>query len=773
MPLAVRPVRRGRRPAATRPIPSLLHLLSAIWLVLVTATAASAAPAAAVTGRVTDPAGRPVPGARVLLSGPVAVPRTAVTGQDGRFRLAHLDAGRYELQVVREGFSAAPVAVTLAPGATREVSVRLHVSAVPESVVVTASPVETPLSRVADSVTVLTSADLRARQIDTVADALRLVPGLAVAQSGTWGQITSVFPRGGDSNYTLVLIDGMPANEFGGGFDFSQLPVSDIARIEVVRGPQSALFGSGAIGGVIQIITRHGGPPRAAVSAEGGGLGTTRYTADTSGSHGAWTWGASAERMASQGYTGLAADGERVSNDNGEERAASGSLGWGRAGGTQIRANADVSWSDIGFPGPYGSNPVGAFAGVDRISRGITNDRQVGVRIDQPWAHQRAHSTLQASYTDSTEQFVSPYGPSNTGSRRLQLRTQTDVALGARGGLSAGVDVDRERAVNTYITGATGELLPISRWLVGTFAEARYNVGDRLFLTAGLRVDDIRQGAIQASPDPFSPRPPLPESTVLSPNPKVSVAYFFRPGGTGRSTWTRLHATAGTGIRPPDAVELAFTDNPHLKPERSRSADIGIEQGFARGRVVLDATAFLNRYNDLIVAVGRSLLDFSQFATDNISNAQARGLEISGAVRVGGGLQARVAYTFLDSRVLAVNGSRDVAPPPFQVGEWLLRRPRQEGSVDLLWTRGRVTAFGDVGARGRTLDVEPTLGAFGGLFWNPGYTVVNAGATVRVGHGVALFARVANLLDRRYEEVYGYPASGRLAMVGLRVSTSR
>ncbi len=762
MPLAARTSRQGRSRACRIPTLSFVVLL-------LTAAFASAA---TLTGRVIDPDGRPVAGARVVVSGPIAVPRVAGTDAAGRFRIDRLGAGRYDVRVVREGFTARPVTVTLDAQGTRDVAVRLHLSALSDSVVVTASPVETDSSRVADSVSVLTSHDLQARQIDTVADALRLVPGLTVAQSGTWGQLTSVFPRGGDSNYTLVLVDGMPANAFGGGFDFAHLAVDDIQRIEVVRGPQSALFGSNAIGGVVQIITRNGGAPRAQVSAEGGGLGTTRFTAGASGSHGPWSWGGSAERMAATGYTGIApADGERVSNDNGEERAASGSLAWGRPGGTRWRADARIAWNDRGFPGPYGSNPTGSFPGVDRVSRGVNDDRQIGFRLDQPWAGGRAHQQVQVSYADLAERFTSPYGISDTGTRRLDVRTQTDLALGTRGGASFGLDLQRERAVSTFITAGTGSRLPIPRWVAGYFGEVRYHVGDRLFLTGGLRIDDIRRAALPGSADPFSPRPAFPESAVLSANPKASVAWLVH-GDDGRASWTKLHATAGTGIRPPDAFEIAFTNNPHLKPERSRSVDFGVEQGIAGGRVILDATAFVNRYNDLIVAVGRSLQDYSQFQTDNISNARARGLELSGAVRIGGGLEARVSYTFLDTSILAVDHGR-VAPAPFHVGDWLLRRPRHAGNVDLLWTRGRVTAFGDLGARGRTLDVEPTLGAFGGLFTNPGYTVLDAGGSVRLNGGLELFVRADNLLDRRYEEVFGFPAAGRLALAGVRFTAGR
>ena len=136
----------------------------------------------------------------------------------------------------------------------------LAVRAVSETLTVTASHVDAPLSAAPDSVTVITRDELMARQTTTLGDALRLVPGFAVARNGGPGTVTSAFPRGGESDYTLVLVDGVRANAFGGGLDLSQVPIADAERIEVVRGPQSALHGSDAIGGVVQIITAKGGP---------------------------------------------------------------------------------------------------------------------------------------------------------------------------------------------------------------------------------------------------------------------------------------------------------------------------------------------------------------------------------------------------------------------------------------------------------------------------------------------------------------------------------
>ena len=153
--------------------------------------------------------------------------------------------------------------MTSAEGAPGHVDITLRVSAITETLVVSASQIDQPLSRVADAVTVIDGTEIAARQLSFVAEALASVPGFAVARNGGPGTLTSVFPRGGESDFTLVLVDGIRANAFGGGIDLSQVPLGDVERIEVVRGPQSALYGSDAIGGVVQIITRRGGRPSA------------------------------------------------------------------------------------------------------------------------------------------------------------------------------------------------------------------------------------------------------------------------------------------------------------------------------------------------------------------------------------------------------------------------------------------------------------------------------------------------------------------------------
>lgn len=730
--------------------------------------------AATLAGQVTDPDGRGITAARILVVNSLGVVAEAVTESGGIYRIAQLDAGRYQIRVIVDGLRTDPVDVALTADERREVSLRMRLSAIAESIVVSAAQIDVPLSSVADSVTVITAAELEARQIETVADALRLVPGLVVARSGGRGALTSLFPRGGGSDYTLVLVDGMRANSFGGGYDFAHLSVDNIDRIEIVRGPQSAVFGTDAVGGVVRVVTRRGGRPRLEGLVEGGGLGTVRSTVGAAGSAGTWTWGAGAEKTRSDGFTGAAANGGRVSNDDYDLSHVSGTLGRQRPSGSDFFVGAHLSRDERGFPGPFGSDPIGVFGGVDRISRGVNNTRQVGGRFAHPWSP-RVRQRIEGSYTDISGAFVSafdPSEPSTSGTRRLDARIQEDVAFMSALGASVGVELIRERGSSTFVTGSAGQPIPIERAVAGTYAELRFVQQSRLFVTGGVRLEHLMQDTLESDPNSFSPRPAFPNQTINSVNPKIAVSYALRRPGEGRAV-TRLHASAGTGIRPPNAFEIAFTDNPNLAPERSRSIDVGIEQQFAGGAYHLAATAFLNRYDDLIVTVGRSLRDASRYRTDNISNARARGLELSGEARLPRGLAAGASHTFLATDILSVDGLERLAPAPFAVGDPLIRRPRHQSAATVRYSGVRLSAFAELLQRSRTLDLEPNFGSFGGLFFAPGYSTINAGISVPLGGRLQVFARALNLTDRKYEETLGYPAPGRSGIVGVRVATSR
>ncbi len=691
---------------------------------------------------------------------------TGSTDADGRFKVEGLPAGLYDLTVSAPGLAGEARRVTVGP-TTTPVEIPLRVSAISEALVVTASQIDQPLSRTADSLTILSGRDLESRQIHGLGAALSAVPGLTVARSGGPGTLTSLFTRGGESDFTLVLVDGIRANAFGGGLDLSQVPLADVDRIEIVRGPQSAIFGADAIGGVVQVITRQGGAPRVGAQIEAGSRETLRVQADTAGELNGFRWQAGGDYFSDEGFTGIApANGEHVTNDDAQERQGWVGGGWRAERGTDVQGVFRYVDTERGAPGPYGSDPARRFFGVDRIARGNTERRAVGVRLVHPWTGpaSRVRQRVELDTADYDLAFLSSFGPSSSDTRRTHARIQTDAALDAGVGVSGGVEWVSESARSSFIQSGGAEV-PVDRRVIGTFGEARWNALERLSVQAGLRAEHITREAFIVNG--FS------DDTVVSVNPKVSASWLISPSlpGAGASAWTRLRGAAGTGIRPPDVFEISFTDNPELKPERSRSLELGVTQALARGAVQVDATAFFNRYDDLIISVG-SLRDVSRYRTDNVSNARARGLELGGAWQGRHGLNLRAAYTFLDTEIRAVDNTAQ-APSPYRVGDPLLRRPRHSGSLLVNWSDERWNMFGSVESRGETLDAEPAFGPSGGLYRNPGRTLVDVGGGFRVVRGVEIFARALNLFDREYEEVLGFPSPGRTAFIGVRVAARR
>jgi outer membrane cobalamin receptor len=729
--------------------------------------------AAGLRGTVTDPDGRPVPGARIIITSSRPDTVELDTTADGTYEAMHIPAGEYVVRVVLDGFVAEAARVQISGATPVEVPLRLRIGAVTESLVVSGAHTDLPLSEAASTVTVVSGTEIESRQMRTVDDALRFVPGLAVAHNGGFNNLTSLFTRGGESNFTLVLLDGMRVNAFGGGLDLSQIPLVNVDRVEVVRGPQSAVFGADAIGGVVHVVTKRSQHNRGELLLEGGSLGTIRLRAGGGGSRGGISYHAAVEHAVSDGFTGIApATGTTVSNDNGTTDHIGFGAGWRSTSGTAVKSSGQFSFTKRGFPGPFGSNPIGVYGGIDTVSRGDNTRRQFGVEWAQPWgaaSRMRQRTHVAVAHFDST--FISPFGTSLERSRRVSVRSQTDVALSATVGVSAGVDIQRERADSTFIIGLAGAEVPVSRWLSGYFVEARLAPSARWSLAGGVRVEQIARDALQADPFGFQPRPAFARNTVVSANPRISMALIAR--GAGTPTTTKLHASAGTGIRPPDAFEIAFTDNPALVPERSRSVDVGLHQTFAGGIAVAEATVFYNNYDDMIVAVGSSFRDASRFRTDNISNARSRGVELAFSARPAARFGIRAAYTCLDTEIRSVDRTEGQAPSPFRVGEALIRRPRHQGSVSATFTERRLTAYIDAVFRGEVRDVEPTFGAFGGVFTAKGYRTANSGATVRVARTVDAFVRVENIGGGRFEEAFGFPSPGRTATVGVRVATGR
>jgi outer membrane receptor protein involved in Fe transport len=340
--------------------------------------------------------------------------------------------------------------------------------------------------------------------------------------------------------------------------------------------------------------------------------------------------------------------------------------------------------------------------------------------------------------------------------------TRAEIALARTDVFIAGFEYNQERFENSFVTDASNNPFVLPRTSLAYFAENRWSPGNRWSVTTGIRVDDIRTYSL----------PIVPDNSVVKVNPRAAVAYLLRRSGT-QATWgaTRLHTSAGTGIRPPDGFELGFTNNPHLKPELSITTDVGIEQRLLRDRVVVDVTYFYSRFKDQIVSVGGAAV--SSFSSDNLNNSRAQGVELSGRFQATRNLEISAQYTRLNSAILALDGTI-LAQTPFQVGQPLLRRPADSGSYDVTWQRGRLRLNTNGYARGWVLDDEPNLGlgacspGVPCLFRNHGYVLANAGFSVRTVRNVEVFGQINNLLNQKYEEVLGFPAYHLNFMSGIR-----
>ncbi|MGH9701893.1 MAG: TonB-dependent receptor plug domain-containing protein, partial [Candidatus Acidiferrales bacterium] len=239
---------------------------------------------ATIQGIVYDPDGRAVPDARVTLFNSLAAIGEKRSDGKGEYRFERLRSGTFTLVAYLPGFSNLSAEVNLASGDRRSIDLHLKLSAVEEQVIVSASLGGAFATQIGSSVTVVSHDEIENRDAQTVYDSLRGLPGLEINQTGRRGAVTSAFIRGGNSNYNLVMIDGIPLNDFGGGFDFGPIPASGVDHIEVTRGPESALYGSNAVAGVIDIVSTRGeGEPHFDFLGEGGSLGTWRIATGGAG----------------------------------------------------------------------------------------------------------------------------------------------------------------------------------------------------------------------------------------------------------------------------------------------------------------------------------------------------------------------------------------------------------------------------------------------------------------------------------------------------------
>jgi len=712
----------------------------------------TAAPVREVKGKVTDPSGAPVAGAQVSLVSRVGVEAQTVSALNGTFTLeapGSLESPgdpHIKLVVTAPGFSTQTLPLDRAASVQLAILVQLAIAPQVDSVKVVGSAIDVSASQQAGSVSIIPREQVRERNEPYAMDLLRYVPGVVFNQTGAAGGVSTLFLRGGNSNFSLVQIDGVPVNAFGGGFDFAHIPAEAVESVELIRGPQSAVYGSYANSGAINFVTRQpGASPRLDVLAEGGSYGERRFGITASGTVAGFGILASASRIDSNGMV-----------QNNDYRNEDLLLHVGRRFGRQsLSLHGYFDSNDVGEPGPWGSNPKGIFTGIDTVSRSRNNFGEYGGHYEADLGGRVRQEVFGSFFLDNSG-FLSPFGFSFNKDMRGQGETRTIVSVTRHYTLAAGVAAGREEVKNTFIGDANFSVFPIRRNDFAVYLENRYEVAGRLFLSAGVRGEFFRTAAMPG--DGFS-RPMFPASRVSRANPKLSAAYV-----AGN---TRLHSSFGMGIRPPSGFELAFTTNPALMPERTRSVDAGIAQKLWNGKLLLDGTYFYNRYYDLIVTLGGSLTTLSHYTSDNLANSRAQGAEFSASVRPARWTFVTASYTLLETRILSLDGTNQ-APLPFTVGQQLTRRPEHSGNVAATFTRGRAAVNLTGYFRGKTLYEEPSFGASSGLFENPGFANVGINLNYALGRGVTAYGNLRNALDRHYEEVFGFPSPRLNFVAGLK-----
>jgi vitamin B12 transporter len=599
-----------------------------------------------------------------------------------------------------------------------------------ETVIVSATRTDIPLDQSPASVSVIGSQEIEQKQIERVSDALREVPGLSVVQTGTPGQLTSVFARGLNSAHTQVLLDGIPINQgLAGQFDFANLTTDDIDRIEVVRGPQSTIYGPRAMAGVIQIFTKRGeGTPGLTLSAEGGSYGTFRESLQSDG-------GATISSDSSGGRTqtfdysiGISRLDTDNARPNNQYRNTAGIADIGYSPDERLRVGTLFAYSnsDTGNPNTiFNPRPLDNF-----LTEKWLIAPHVDLRIGDWWEHK-----FVLSY-DHERQLNDPNQDGFVGPTRALFERTT-------------IDYQNDLRPTSWLTLTSG------------FFYSRVNAGqERPFVLFGPTfISDHTQetaGFVQATATPIT-------NVILVAGGRYDHfndfgdIWTYRFAGSYKidKTDTTLHASVATGFSPPSSQDKIFRFNQSdpLKPEEDLGWDAGVEQRFWEKRVAIGATYF---HNDLSNLIGFNGL----FETLNLGSARTQGIETELRATPIVDLTITATYTYLDAEKTS---SVDINQP---VGARLPRRPRNEVYVSgsyLWWKKLRTTLSAKwVNAREELRFGQPN-------FDIEDYNFVNFAAEYEINAHVSIFGRIENLTDEHYAEVFGFPALGRAAYGGVKI----
>lgn len=616
------------------------------------------------------------------------------------------------------------VLLTLQPGAVRaqtdstgqappRPAAGEEIERLPE-IVVSASRVPLEAKAVGSAVTVITAEEIERKQARVVSDLLRDVPGVAVHRSGPPGTQTAVRIRGGETGHTLVIIDGVKVNDPADGnatYNFGHLLASDVERIEVLRGPQSGLYGSDAIGGVINIVTRKGrGPATASLSVEGGSFGTANIMTGFRG--------------AGEGYHfSLGATGYRTSGISiaaGTEKDGYRNQTYNARFGVELMEDLELELSGRYVRTNLESDGQSSFGGATPDDGDETDGDQWSGRtrlkyslFDGAWNH-AAGTTAVRMKRDFFDDSAGSHNKFD--GRRLRMDYETNVFFETSAGVDAthAVTFLTEREKDSHVTGDTRPSFTNHSY------SGEYQVGfaDRLFLSGGVRRDDNER---------------FKDTSTY----RLTAAYLHDESGT------RLHGSYGTGVKNP-TLSHSFQrfgrlgPNLDVQPEKSKGWDVGVEQDLLKGRLSTDLTYFDSRPTDLIYWNDAGTTDWNDDFYDNLEGtSRIRGVEFSVKAQPAEGMNLSARYTYTDAK--------DAEGRP------LRRRARHIASAnagyDFLGGRAAVDLGIDYNGKQVDRHHHPKV---------PSYVLVNLAGKYRVTKAIELFGRIENLFDKDYYELRSF-----------------
>jgi vitamin B12 transporter len=720
----------------------ILFLLSLLKFFMVAATAGS------ISGLVLDSSGNPVGGVWLILHTEDKPAGFSLNDKKGHYVFSGLPEGRYQLHTRDLSGPQEQAVLQLTEGQSLHHDISLPPNSPHEYVTVTASRSSAPTALVGSSVTVLEADEIQKSGHSAVADLLREVPGLALVRSGGQGGLTSLFVRGGESDYTKVLVDGIPLNQPGGAVDLSFLSTTGVERIEVVRGPQSALYGSDAVSSVVQIFTRRGSsetPIGVEGFIQGGSFQTYTGGAGVNGTVGGFSYNL---------------EGSRLETDNAHPNSSfrgssyASRLSYQFSEGSQLDLIARGDRSRTGVPGPVGFGRPDLEEGYrkrDSLAaltwrHQLRPDWHQRISLSQAHLNQLSYDLADSGpFTPSFGDRVSPYEVYDfpfsflSDTRRLNLNYQSELMLHNHL-LTAGVDYERQR-------GIVGETRA-RRDNGGLYLQDQFFPVRRLVLTGGARIERH-------------------EGFGLFVSPRISSAYLLRDAG---ANWgqTRIKANYGRGFKEPTFVEsfsqdFYFKGDPNLRPERTRSIESGIEQAWGGNRVRAEINFFHTNFRDQIEYL---VTDYQTWAGSffNLGASQAWGAEQLIELSPRHDFRVRGTYTFLQSRILKSEAS---SHPVLTEGAPLLRRPKHSGSATVLWQPGRWRLQSTLILVGKRSDSDFYYGL--DLYHTEGYANWVASCNYRLTPNLEWYAAGQNLLNQQYYEVAGYPSLGLGVHSGVRV----